>query len=41
MTDDELKQIYALYKQGTIGDNTTEKPGMLDLKAKAKWEAWN
>jgi acyl-CoA-binding protein len=24
-----------------VGDNNTEKPGMLDLKGKAKWEAWN
>jgi len=24
-----------------VGKNTTEKPGMLDLKGKAKWEAWN
>lgn len=41
MTDDELLQIYSLYKQGTVGDNTTDKPGMLDFKGKAKWEAWN
>lgn len=41
MSDDELLQIYALYKQGTTGDNNTDKPGMLDLKGKAKWEAWN
>jgi diazepam-binding inhibitor (GABA receptor modulating acyl-CoA-binding protein) len=23
-----------------MGDNTTAKPGMLDFKGKAKWEAW-
>jgi diazepam-binding inhibitor (GABA receptor modulating acyl-CoA-binding protein) len=40
MTDDELLQIYSLYKQGTVGDNNTDKPGMLDFKGKAKWEAW-
>lgn len=40
MTDDELLQIYSLFKQGTAGDNTTDKPGMLDFKGKAKWEAW-
>lgn len=39
--NDELLVLYALYKQGTVGDNTTAKPGMLDLKGKAKWEAWN
>lgn len=32
--------IYALFKQGNVGDNNTDKPGMLDFKGKAKWEAW-
>ena len=41
MADDELLQVYSLYKQGTVGDNNTDKPGMLDFKGKAKWEAWN
>jgi diazepam-binding inhibitor (GABA receptor modulating acyl-CoA-binding protein) len=41
MTDDELLQIYSLFKQGSVGDNNTDKPGMLDFKGKAKWEAWN
>ncbi|PAV72829.1 hypothetical protein WR25_19000 [Diploscapter pachys] len=40
-TNDELLQLYALYKQGTAGDNTTAAPGMFDLKGKAKWNAWN
>lgn len=40
MSDDELLHIYSLYKQGTTGDNTTDRPGMLDLKGKAKWDAW-
>ena len=24
-----------------MGDCNTDKPGMLDVKGKAKWEAWN
>ncbi|XP_037908495.1 acyl-CoA-binding protein homolog [Hermetia illucens] len=40
-TDGELLELYGLYKQATIGDNNTSKPGMTDLKGKAKWEAWN
>ncbi|XP_075683768.1 LOW QUALITY PROTEIN: acyl-CoA-binding domain-containing protein 7 [Rhinoderma darwinii] len=40
-TDDEMKEIYGLYKQSTVGDINIECPGMLDLKGKAKWEAWN
>lgn len=40
MTDDELLQIYGLYKQGSIGDVNTARPGFLDPKGKAKWDAW-
>nr|XP_028566011.1 acyl-CoA-binding protein homolog [Podarcis muralis] len=40
-TDDELKELYGLYKQSTMGNINIECPGMLDLKGKAKWEAWN
>ncbi|XP_050465361.1 acyl-CoA-binding protein homolog isoform X2 [Cataglyphis hispanica] len=40
-TNEELLELYALFKQATIGDNNTSKPGMLDLKGKAKWDAWN
>lgn len=39
--DDELLELYGLYKQATVGDNETSKPGMFDLKGKYKWEAWN
>jgi len=40
--DDAKKlEIYALYKQGLIGDVNTERPGMLDFKGKAKWDAWS
>jgi len=31
-SDSELLDLYAYYKQGTIGDNETEKPGIFDLK---------
>lgn len=77
-TDQELLDLYALFKQGSFGDNNTstkfksyyrrfillpfsplifghfhsfyanffisliaEKPGMFDLKGKAKWNSWN
>lgn len=36
-----LLQLYALYKQGTDGDNETKKPGMMDMVGRAKWDAWN
>jgi diazepam-binding inhibitor (GABA receptor modulator, acyl-CoA-binding protein) len=37
---DELLELYALYKQGTQGDVTGSRPGMLDFKARAKFDAW-
>lgn len=39
-TDQELLDLYALYKQVTVGDVNTARPGMLDFKGKAKWDAW-
>ena len=36
-----LLRIYALYKQGSTGDNTEKKPGFSDMVARAKWDAWN
>ena len=41
MPDDKKLEVYALFKQGSVGDVNTERPGMLDLKGKAKWDAWN
>ncbi|KAE8223097.1 hypothetical protein CF319_g3814 [Tilletia indica] len=32
--------FYGLYKQATIGDVNTSRPGMLDFTGKAKWDAW-
>ena len=32
MTDDELKDVYGLYKQATVGDINIEKPSVTDLK---------
>ncbi len=36
-----LLKIYALYKQGSNGDNTDKKPGFGDMVGRAKWDAWN
>ncbi len=36
-----LLKIYALYKQGSVGDNTEKKPGFSDMVGRAKWDAWN
>ena len=36
-----LLKLYALYKQGSVGDNTDKKPGFSDMVGRAKWDAWN
>lgn len=38
--EDDLLELYALYKQATVGDLNTQRPGMLDFKGKARWDAW-
>ena len=40
LSNDDKLDFYALFKQGTVGDVNTERPGMLDMKGKAKWDAW-
>ena len=40
-SDEEMLKTYSLYKQVTIGDCNTDRPGMLDFTGKAKWDAWN
>lgn len=35
-----LLKIYALYKQGSSGDVSGERPGMTDFVNRAKFDAW-
>lgn len=39
-SDTELLDLYKYFKQAEIGDVNTDRPGLLDLKGKAKWDAW-
>lgn len=39
--DDDLLELYALFKQATVGDVNTDRLGILDFKGKAKRDAWN
>ena len=41
LPNDKKADIYGLFKQATVGDINTERPGMLDFKGKAKWDAWS
>lgn len=38
---ERLLELYSLYKQGTEGDVTGTRPGMLDFKGRAKFDAWS
>lgn len=39
-SNEQLLDLYAWYKQGTDGDVTGARPGMFDLKGRAKYDAW-
>jgi diazepam-binding inhibitor (GABA receptor modulator, acyl-CoA-binding protein) len=38
--NDVMLDLYALYKQATSGDVAGSRPGMLDMKGRAKYDAW-
>ena len=38
--NDQLLELYSYYKQATEGDVSGSRPGMLDLKGRAKFDAW-
>jgi diazepam-binding inhibitor (GABA receptor modulator, acyl-CoA-binding protein) len=38
---DELLELYAYYKQATLGDAQGDRPGLLDFKGRAKFDAWS
>ena len=40
-TNEELLELYSLFKQGSEGDVTGERPGGFDFKAIAKYDAWS
>lgn len=39
-SNDTLLELYALFKQGTEGDVQGSRPGFLDIKGRAKYDAW-
>lgn len=38
--DEDMLRLYALYKQATEGDVKGERPGVLSIKDRAKYDAW-
>ena len=39
--NDTLLELYGLFKQSTVGDVEGKRPGMLDIKGRAKYDAWS
>lgn len=39
--NDTLLELYALFKQGTNGDVSGSRPGMMDFAGRAKFDAWS
>ncbi len=38
--NDELLELYGLFKQATVGDVSGKRPGTFDFKGRAKYDAW-
>lgn len=38
--NETLLQLYALYKQATVGDVQGTRPGVLDMTGRLKYDAW-
>ncbi|KAI5656499.1 hypothetical protein M9H77_25292 [Catharanthus roseus] len=39
-TNENMLILYGLYKQATVGNVNTNRPGMFNLRDRAKWDAW-
>jgi diazepam-binding inhibitor (GABA receptor modulating acyl-CoA-binding protein) len=39
-TNEELLELYSLYKQATAGDVAGSQPWAVQMEARAKWDAW-
>jgi acyl-CoA-binding protein len=37
---EDLLALYALFKQSTTGDASGARPGMMDFRGRAKFDAW-
>ncbi len=39
-SNEQLLDLYSLFKQGSVGDCTGKRPGMMDFKGRAKFDSW-
>jgi diazepam-binding inhibitor (GABA receptor modulator, acyl-CoA-binding protein) len=35
-----MLKLYGLFKQASVGNVQGDRPGMLDVRGRAKWDAW-
>ncbi|XP_008775605.1 acyl-CoA-binding protein [Phoenix dactylifera] len=40
ITNENKLILYGLYKQATVGPVNTSRPGIFNMKDRAKWDAW-
>jgi len=40
LSNEQKLQMYGLFKQATIGENTTKAPSKLAFIERSKWDAW-
>lgn len=41
VSNEDKLELYSLFKQATLGDNSDPEPNVFNLVSKAKWDAWN
>nr|GMD74593.1 acyl-CoA-binding protein [Ipomoea batatas] len=39
-SNDDKLILYGLFKQATVGNVNTSRPGMFNMRDRAKWDAW-
>ncbi|KAK1261696.1 hypothetical protein QJS04_geneDACA008930 [Acorus gramineus] len=39
-TNEDKLILYGLYKQATVGPVNTNRPGIFNMRDRAKWDAW-
>ena len=40
-SNEDFLDLYGYYKQATVGDCNTDRPGMTDVSRRAMWDNWN
>ena len=40
LSNEELLELYGLYKQAILGNNNTNKPSIFNYRGLKKWQSW-